>query len=91
MNGKYLGSESLKEQVLDMCVNGEYIVIGSRQGHLSIRDLYRLVMKEQYGLSAIGCHRQFDCCTLLAGYCWTGEMALFSVMQLIRSVGMSSK
>lgn len=42
VNGKYLGSESLKEQVLDMCVNGEYIVIGSRQGHLSIRDLYSL-------------------------------------------------
>lgn len=42
VNGKYLSSESLKEQVLDMCVNGEYIVIGSRQGHLSIRDLYSL-------------------------------------------------
>ncbi|KAG9477212.1 hypothetical protein GDO78_002552 [Eleutherodactylus coqui] len=42
VNGKYLGSESLKEQILDMCISGEYIVIGSRQGHLSIRDLYSL-------------------------------------------------
>ncbi|XP_044160987.1 neurobeachin-like protein 1 isoform X2 [Bufo gargarizans] len=42
VNGKYLGSEGLKEQILDMCVSGEYIVIGSRQGHLSIRDLYSL-------------------------------------------------
>ncbi|KAM9305247.1 neurobeachin-like protein 1 [Gastrophryne carolinensis] len=42
VNGKYLGSESLKEQILDMCVSGEHIVTGSRQGHLSIRDLYSL-------------------------------------------------
>ncbi|XP_069839468.1 neurobeachin-like protein 1 isoform X4 [Dendropsophus ebraccatus] len=42
VNGKYLGSEGLKEQILDMCVSGEYIVTGSRQGHLSIRDLYSL-------------------------------------------------
>ncbi|XP_075036253.1 neurobeachin-like protein 1 [Mixophyes fleayi] len=42
VNGKYLCSENLKEKILDMCVSGEYIVIGSRQGHLSIRDLYSL-------------------------------------------------
>ncbi|XP_075685908.1 neurobeachin-like protein 1 isoform X3 [Rhinoderma darwinii] len=42
VNGKYLGTEGLKEQILDMCVSGENIVIGSRQGHLSIRDLYSL-------------------------------------------------
>ncbi|XP_068101120.1 neurobeachin-like protein 1 isoform X2 [Hyperolius riggenbachi] len=42
VNGKYLGSESLKEQILDMCVSGENIVTGSRQGYLSIRDLYSL-------------------------------------------------
>lgn len=41
VNGKYLGSESLKEEVSDLCVTGEYIVIGSLQGFLSIRDLYR--------------------------------------------------
>lgn len=29
------------EQVTDMCVSGEYVVIGSEQGYLSIRDLYR--------------------------------------------------
>ncbi|XP_074857149.1 neurobeachin-like protein 1 isoform X3 [Carettochelys insculpta] len=42
VNGKYLGSESLKEEVSDMCVTGEYIVMGSLQGFLSIRDLYSL-------------------------------------------------
>ncbi|XP_026552542.1 neurobeachin-like protein 1 [Pseudonaja textilis] len=42
VNGKYLGSESLKEEVSDLCVTGEYIVIGSLQGFLSIRDLYSL-------------------------------------------------
>ncbi|XP_075464697.1 neurobeachin-like protein 1 isoform X2 [Ascaphus truei] len=42
VNGKYLGSESLKEQVTDMCVSGENIVLGSRQGFLSIRDLESL-------------------------------------------------
>lgn len=41
VNGKHLGSEPLKEQVTDMCVSGEYVVIGSEQGYLSIRDLYR--------------------------------------------------
>uniref|UniRef100_A0A8C4KFS9 Neurobeachin-like protein 2 n=1 Tax=Dromaius novaehollandiae TaxID=8790 RepID=A0A8C4KFS9_DRONO len=42
VNGKYLGSETLKEEVSDMCVTGEYIVMGSLQGFLSIRDLYSL-------------------------------------------------
>ncbi|XP_042326371.1 neurobeachin-like protein 1 isoform X2 [Sceloporus undulatus] len=42
VNGKYLGSESLKEEVSDLCVTGEYIVMGSVQGFLSIRDLYSL-------------------------------------------------
>ncbi|KAA8579540.1 hypothetical protein FQN60_006633 [Etheostoma spectabile] len=39
---KHLASEPLKEQVTDMCVSGEYVVIGSEQGYLSIRDLYSL-------------------------------------------------
>uniref|UniRef100_A0A8C3U3K4 Neurobeachin-like protein 2 n=1 Tax=Catharus ustulatus TaxID=91951 RepID=A0A8C3U3K4_CATUS len=42
VNGKYLGSETLKEEVSDLCVTGEYIVMGSLQGFLSIRDLYSL-------------------------------------------------
>lgn len=42
VNGKHLGSETLKEEVSDMCVTGEYIVMGSLQGFLSIRDLYSL-------------------------------------------------
>ncbi|XP_034031730.1 neurobeachin-like protein 1 isoform X2 [Thalassophryne amazonica] len=42
VNGKHLCSEPLKEQVTDMCVSGEFVVIGSEQGHLSIRDLYSL-------------------------------------------------
>ncbi|XP_028924584.1 neurobeachin-like protein 1 isoform X1 [Ornithorhynchus anatinus] len=42
VNGKYLGSESLQEQVLDMCVAGEHIVMGSLQGFLSIRNLHSL-------------------------------------------------
>ncbi|KAM8934102.1 neurobeachin-like protein 1 [Pelodytes ibericus] len=42
VNGKYLGSESLKEQVTDVCISGENIVMGSKQGFLSIRDLYSL-------------------------------------------------
>ncbi|KAJ6665248.1 hypothetical protein lerEdw1_004297 [Lerista edwardsae] len=42
VNGKHLGSESLKEEVTDLCVTGEYIVMGSLQGFLSIRDLYSL-------------------------------------------------
>ena len=41
VNGKHLCSEPLKEQVTDMCVSGEYVVLGSEQGYLSIRDLYR--------------------------------------------------
>ncbi|XP_063285902.1 neurobeachin-like protein 1 isoform X1 [Pelobates fuscus] len=42
VNGKYLGSESLKEQITDMCIAGENVILGSRQGFLSIRDLYSL-------------------------------------------------
>uniref|UniRef100_A0AAX7UYT6 Neurobeachin-like protein 2 n=1 Tax=Astatotilapia calliptera TaxID=8154 RepID=A0AAX7UYT6_ASTCA len=42
VNGKHLCSEPLMEQVTDMCVSGEYVVIGSEQGYLSIRDLYSL-------------------------------------------------
>ena len=41
VNGKHLCSEPLKEQLTDMCVSGEYVVIGSEQGYLTIRDLYR--------------------------------------------------
>uniref|UniRef100_A0A673B9J9 Neurobeachin-like protein 2 n=1 Tax=Sphaeramia orbicularis TaxID=375764 RepID=A0A673B9J9_9TELE len=44
VNGKYLCSEPLKEQVTDMCVSGEFVVIGSEQGYLSIRDLYSLAL-----------------------------------------------
>ncbi|XP_063788663.1 neurobeachin-like protein 1 isoform X2 [Pseudophryne corroboree] len=44
VNGKHLGTESMKEKILDMCVSGEHVVIGSRQGHLSIRDLYSLTL-----------------------------------------------
>ncbi|XP_029462161.1 neurobeachin-like protein 1 isoform X2 [Rhinatrema bivittatum] len=42
VNGKYLVSEGLQEQISDMCVCGEHIVMGSMQGLLSIRDLYSL-------------------------------------------------
>nr|XP_057907467.1 neurobeachin-like protein 1 isoform X2 [Doryrhamphus excisus] len=42
VNGKHLCSEPLKEQMTDMCVSGEFVVIGSEQGYLSIRDLYSL-------------------------------------------------
>ncbi|KAK6325637.1 hypothetical protein J4Q44_G00049790 [Coregonus suidteri] len=42
VNGKHLCTEGLKEQVTDMCVSGDYLVIGSEQGFLSIRDLYSL-------------------------------------------------
>ncbi|XP_034145638.1 neurobeachin-like protein 1 isoform X8 [Esox lucius] len=42
VNGKHLRTEVLKEQVTDMCVSREYLVIGSEQGFLSIRDLYSL-------------------------------------------------
>lgn len=41
VNGKHLCSELLKEQVTDMCVSGEYVITGSEQGYLSVRDLYR--------------------------------------------------
>ncbi|XP_012510487.1 PREDICTED: neurobeachin-like protein 1 [Propithecus coquereli] len=42
INGKYLGSQVLKEQISDMCIIGEHIVTGSLQGFLSIRDLHSL-------------------------------------------------
>ncbi|XP_061652888.1 neurobeachin-like protein 1 isoform X2 [Phyllopteryx taeniolatus] len=42
VNGKHLCSEPLKEQMTDMCVSGEFVIIGSEQGYLSIRDLYSL-------------------------------------------------
>ncbi|XP_011847880.1 PREDICTED: neurobeachin-like protein 1 [Mandrillus leucophaeus] len=42
INGKYLGSQILKEQVSDICIIGEHIVTGSLQGFLSIRDLHSL-------------------------------------------------
>ncbi|XP_062302263.1 neurobeachin-like protein 1 isoform X3 [Osmerus eperlanus] len=44
VNGKHLCTEPLKEQVTDMCVSGEYVVLGSEQGYLSIRDLYSLAL-----------------------------------------------
>ncbi|XP_062950021.1 neurobeachin-like protein 1 isoform X4 [Cynocephalus volans] len=42
INGKYLGTQVLKEQVSDICVIGEHIVTGSIQGFLSIRNLHSL-------------------------------------------------
>nr|XP_023422800.1 LOW QUALITY PROTEIN: neurobeachin-like protein 1 [Cavia porcellus] len=42
INGKYLESQVLKEQISDMCVIGEHIVTGSLQGLLCIRDLHSL-------------------------------------------------
>ncbi|XP_078407580.1 neurobeachin-like protein 1 isoform X1 [Cetorhinus maximus] len=42
VNGKHLASETIKEQVTDLCVSGEHIVLGSMEGFLSIRDLYSL-------------------------------------------------
>ncbi|KAM6152194.1 neurobeachin-like protein 1 isoform 1-T1 [Erethizon dorsatum] len=42
VNGKYLESQVLKEQISDMCIIGEHIVTGSSQGLLSIRDLHSL-------------------------------------------------
>ncbi|XP_042558754.1 LOW QUALITY PROTEIN: neurobeachin-like protein 1 [Clupea harengus] len=44
VNGKHLCTEALREQVTDMCVSGEYVVMGSEQGYLSIRDLYSLAL-----------------------------------------------
>ncbi|KAJ8252990.1 hypothetical protein GJAV_G00207940 [Gymnothorax javanicus] len=44
VNGKHLRTESLQEQVTDLCVSGEYIVLGSEQGFLSIRHLYSLAL-----------------------------------------------
>uniref|UniRef100_A0A452RXT2 Neurobeachin like 1 n=1 Tax=Ursus americanus TaxID=9643 RepID=A0A452RXT2_URSAM len=36
VNGKYLGSQVLTEQVSDICITGEYIITGSLQGFLII-------------------------------------------------------
>nr|XP_054599164.1 neurobeachin-like protein 1 isoform X1 [Nothobranchius furzeri] len=47
VNGKHLCSEALKEQLTDMCVSGEYVVVGSEQGYLSIRDLYSLSLSAE--------------------------------------------
>ncbi|KAJ8389791.1 hypothetical protein AAFF_G00114970 [Aldrovandia affinis] len=44
VNGKHLCTESLQDQVTDLCVSGEHIVLGSEQGFLSIRDLYSLAL-----------------------------------------------
>ncbi|XP_053554652.1 neurobeachin-like protein 1 isoform X2 [Bombina bombina] len=44
VNGKYLKSEILNEDVTDICVSAEHIVLGSKQGFLSIRDLYSLTL-----------------------------------------------
>ncbi|XP_069790231.1 neurobeachin-like protein 1 isoform X3 [Narcine bancroftii] len=42
VNGKHLTSETIMEQISDMCVSGEHIVLGSVEGFLCIRDLYSL-------------------------------------------------
>ncbi|XP_029425829.1 neurobeachin-like protein 1 isoform X5 [Nannospalax galili] len=42
LNGKYLGSQVLNEQISDICIIGEHIITGSLQGFLSIRDLHSL-------------------------------------------------
>lgn len=42
INGKYLGSQVLSEQISDMCIIGEHIITGSLQGLLSIRELHSL-------------------------------------------------
>ncbi|KAM4537797.1 neurobeachin-like protein 1 isoform 2-T2 [Fundulus diaphanus] len=47
VNGKHLCSERLKEQVTDMCVSGEYVIMGSEQGYLCIRDLYSLSLSAE--------------------------------------------
>ncbi|XP_062854156.1 neurobeachin-like protein 1 [Trichomycterus rosablanca] len=44
VNGKHLSTEALKDQVMDVCVSGEFIITGSEQGFLSIRDLYSLAL-----------------------------------------------
>lgn len=63
VNGKHLCSEPLKEQVTDMCVSGEYVVVGSEQGYLSVRDLYRyqcrFVLREDFR-----CRHSFLLCVL---------------------------
>ncbi|XP_058471810.1 neurobeachin-like protein 1 isoform X2 [Solea solea] len=47
VNGKHLCSETLKEQVTDVCVYGEHVVTGSEQGFLTIRDLYSLCLSSE--------------------------------------------
>ncbi|XP_057608689.1 neurobeachin-like protein 1 isoform X3 [Chionomys nivalis] len=42
VNGKYLGSQVLNEQISDMCIIGEHVITGSVQGLLSIRELHSL-------------------------------------------------
>lgn len=42
INGKYLGSQVLSEQISDMCIVGEHIITGSLQGLLSLRELHSL-------------------------------------------------
>eukprot|EP00073_Rattus_norvegicus_P038362 XP_008765397.1 PREDICTED: neurobeachin-like protein 1 isoform X1 [Rattus norvegicus] len=42
INGKYLGSQVLSEQISDMCIVGEHIITGSLQGLLSVRELHSL-------------------------------------------------
>lgn len=42
INGKYLGSQVLSEQISDLCIVGEHIITGSLQGLLSVRELHSL-------------------------------------------------
>uniref|UniRef100_A0A8C2MGC8 Neurobeachin like 1 n=1 Tax=Cricetulus griseus TaxID=10029 RepID=A0A8C2MGC8_CRIGR len=42
VNGKYLGSQVLNEQISDICIIGEHVITGSLQGLLSIRELHSL-------------------------------------------------
>ncbi|CAH6791686.1 unknown_gene_16059 [Phodopus roborovskii] len=42
VNGKYLASQVLNEQISDMCIIGEHVITGSLQGLLSIRALHSL-------------------------------------------------
>ncbi|KAL1771089.1 neurobeachin 1 isoform X1 [Sigmodon hispidus] len=42
VNGKYLGSQVLNEQISDMCIVGEHVITGSLQGLLSVRELHGL-------------------------------------------------
>ncbi|XP_059134551.1 neurobeachin-like protein 1 isoform X2 [Peromyscus eremicus] len=42
VNGRYLGSQVLNEQISDMCIIGEHVITGSLQGFLSVRELHGL-------------------------------------------------